>query len=129
MTLVRGRLAPLVALILGLSACQGVALPHTSSSSHPSSAPSAVAADPQRCERLAKRGFTPCPPPPARLALPPTTIRNATNGAVSDATAQQWGRAFQGTEAYYRWAIETNARNALTSGVLTDPSPATIGNL
>jgi hypothetical protein len=54
------------------------------------------------------------------LKLPPTTIKNATNGAVDDATAQKWGRAFQLGQAYYYWAMEQNARDALTSGVLAD---------
>jgi len=63
------------------------------------------------------------------MAVPPTTIRNATNGAVSDATAQQWGRAFQLAQAYYYWAMQNNARAALTSGVLADPSPQAVGNL
>jgi hypothetical protein len=129
MTLFRGRMAPLVALILGLGACQGAGLPHTPAPSHtPTAAPSA-AADAQRCERLAKRGFTPCPPPANRLVLPPTTIRNATNGAVSDATAQQWGRAFQLAQAYYYWALSNGSRRGLTSGVLSDASPSATGNL
>jgi hypothetical protein len=63
------------------------------------------------------------------MQLPPTTIRNATNGAVSDATAQQWGRAFQLTEAYYRWAMQANARAALTGGAFADASIQAVGNL
>lgn len=124
----RGRLVPLIVILLGLSACESGLPGHGPTSPRPSA--SAVApADPQRCARLAKRGFTPCPPTADRLQLPPTTIRNATNGAVSDATAQQWGRAFQLTEAYYRWALQNNVRVALTSGVLADPSPNAVANL
>src|SRR5215472_13861414 len=120
-----GRLVPLVVVLLGLSACtSGPRPPHAHASVAPSAAP-----DPARCERLAKRGFVPCPPAPDRMAVPPTTIRNATNGAVSDATAQQWGRAFQLAQAYYYWAMQNNARAALTSGVLADPSPQAVGNL
>jgi len=116
--------------MLGLSACQGAASPHAQGRATPATAATRPAsADPQRCARLAKRGFTPCPPPAERLQLPPTTIRNATNGAVSDATAQQWGRAFQLAQAYYYWAMQNNARGALTSGVLADPSPAAVANL
>jgi hypothetical protein len=63
------------------------------------------------------------------MQLPPTTIRNATNGAVSDATAQQWGRAFQLAQAYYYWAMQNNARSALTQGVLADSNPNTVTNL
>jgi hypothetical protein len=124
-----GGLVPLVVILLGLSACDvGLPAAHGPASPRPS-APAAASADPQRCARLAKRGFTPCPPAPDRLPLPPTTIRNATNGAVPDATAQQWGRAFQLTEAYYRWALQNNVRVALTSGVLADPSPQAVANL
>jgi len=63
------------------------------------------------------------------MQLPPTTIRNATNGAISDATAQQWGRAFQLAQAYYYWAMQNGARRALTSGILADVSPNTVANL
>ena len=129
MRLFRGRLGLLVVLILGLSACEGASSGHTPPKA-PSSAPSvAVSADPHRCARLAKRGFTPCPPTPDKMPLPPTTIRNATNGAISDATAQQWGRAFQLAQAYYYWAIQSGHRAALTSGALSDPDPQTVGNL
>ena len=119
----------LVVLILGLSACEGVSSGHTSSKAPSPAVSVAVSADPQRCARLAQRGFTPCPPTPDRMQLPPTTIRNATNGAISDATAQQWGRAFQLTEAYYRWAMQNGARSALTSGILADSSLQAVGNL
>lgn len=129
MRLFRSRIWLLVALSLGLSACQGAPSTHTPSGAGPSTAASAaVSADPQRCERLARRGFTPCPPTPDKLQLPPTTIRNATNGAISDATAQQWGRAFQLAQAYYYWAMQHGARSALASGVLADPSPQAVGN-
>src|SRR5215467_11956743 len=129
MRLFRSRLGLLVVLILGLSACEGASSGHTPPKA-PSSAPSvAVSADPQRCARLAKRGFTPCPPTPDKMPLPPTTIRNATNGAISDATAQQWGRAFQLARAYYYWAIQNGVRSGLTSGGFADPSPEAVGNL
>ncbi|HKF78911.1 MAG TPA: hypothetical protein VKF59_22405 [Candidatus Dormibacteraeota bacterium] len=119
----------LVLVVAGLSACSGP-LPATHASPAPrGSAPPSAAADPQRCARLARRGFTPCPPTADRLQLPPTTIRNATNGAVTDATAQEWGRAFQLAQAYYYWAMQHNARGALTSGVLADASPNAVGNL
>jgi hypothetical protein len=123
-----GAMMPLIIVLLGLSACQsGQPTSHASPTAHPSV--TATTPDAQRCARLAKRGFTPCPPTPDRLPLPPTTIRNATNGAVSDATAQQWGRAFQLAQAYYYWAMQNNARSALTSGVLADSSPQAVGNL
>jgi len=123
--LFRSRIGLLVVLIIGLSACEGARSGHTSPSVRQSPAVSgATSADPERCARLARRGFTPCPPTPDKMQLPPTTIRNATNGAISDATAQQWGRAFQLTEAYYRWAMQDNARAALTSGVLAEPAAA-----
>ena len=66
---------------------------------------------------------------PDKMQLPPTTIRNATNGAINDATAQQWGRAFQLAQAYYYWAMQNGARSALTSGVLADASLQAVGNL
>src|SRR5215472_2747190 len=124
----RGTWMPPLIILLALSACQSGPL---SSRASPTSHPSVTAAapDPQRCARLAQRGFTPCPPTPDRLTLPPTTIRNATNGAIPDATAQQWGRAFQLAQAYYYWAMENNARSALTSGVLADSSPQAVANL
>jgi hypothetical protein len=125
-----GGLAPPVAivLLLGLGAC-GLPAGHPSPTPRPTATATASKADPQRCERLAKRGFTPCPPTADKLPLPPTTIRNATNGAIPDATAQQWGRAFQLTEAYYRWALQANARDALTAGGFADPNQNAITNL
>jgi hypothetical protein len=123
-----GAWLPLLAALALASACQ-VGPPTAQTPTPRPSASAHAPADPQRCDRLAKRGFTPCPPTPDRMPLPPTTIRNATNGAVSDATAQLWGRAFQLTEAYYRWALQANARGALTSGVLSEASPQAVGNL
>jgi len=130
MRLFRGRTWLLVVLILGLSACEGAASGHTSSGVK-QSPPARVTAtpDPERCARLAKRGFTPCPPTPDKMQLPPTTIRNATNGAINDATAQQWGRAFQLAQAYYYWAMQNGARSALTSGILADANPNAVTNL
>jgi len=114
-----GAWLPLVAILLWSSACEnGPPIGRASPSAHPTA--SAATPDPQRCARLAQRGFTPCPPTADRLQLPPTTIRNATNGAVPDAKAKEWGRAFQLTEAYYRWAMQANARSALTGGGMAD---------
>lgn len=124
----RGTWMPLLIIVLALSACQsGQPSGHVSPKTHPSV--TSATPDPQRCARLAQRGFRPCPPTADRLQLPPTTIRNATNGAVPDATAQQWGHAFQLAQAYYYWAMENNARSALTSGVLADSSPQAVANL
>jgi hypothetical protein len=117
----------LAALLLAVTACQsGTPQAHSSPSSRASASPSATA-DAARCARLAERHFTPCPPLASELKLPPTTIKNATDGAIDDATAQKWGRAFQLGQAYYYWAIEQNARDPLTAGVLADP--AATGNL
>jgi hypothetical protein len=121
------RFGLLMMAIVGLSACVGGA-PQSQASPTPHPSVAAVV-DQQRCARLAKRGFVPCPPTPDRMPLPPTTIRNGTNGAVSDATARQWGRAFQLAQAYYYWAIQNGARDALTSGALSDPSPYAVTNL
>jgi hypothetical protein len=110
----------LAALLLAVTACQA-GTPQARTSPKPTTSASASAsADAQRCARLAKRGFTPCPPLASQLQLPTTTIKNATNGAIDDATAQKWGRAFQLGQAYYYWVIDQNAREALTSGVLAD---------
>jgi hypothetical protein len=126
----RGQIWLLLALSLGLGACTGAPTGHTPSGSRPSaSATVVVSADPQRCARLAKKGFTPCPPTPDRLQLPPTMIKNATNGAVSDSTSRGWGRSFQVAQAYYYWAMQHGARSALTSGGLSDPSVQAVGNL
>jgi hypothetical protein len=114
--------AVLIALLLAATACS-VGTPQTHNSPTPThSASPSPTADAARCARLAKRGFTPCPPLASQLKLPATTIKNATNGAVDDATVQKWGRAFQLGQAYYYWVMDQNARDALTSGVLTDPS-------
>jgi hypothetical protein len=107
-------------LLLACAACQA-GTPQAHTTPKPSVSPSTTP-DAQRCARLAKRGFTPCPPLASQLKLPPTTIKNATNGAVDDATVQRWGRAYQLAQAYYYWAVETNAREALTSNVLADTS-------
>jgi hypothetical protein len=112
-------------LLLACAACQA-GTPQAHTTPKPTVAPSATP-DAQRCARLAKRGFTPCPPLASQLKLPPTTIKNATNGAVDDATVQRWGHAFQLGQAYYYWVIDQNARDVLTSGVLADPNAA--GNL
>ncbi len=109
-----------VILLVGLAGCgNGQAASHTSPSRRPSPAVSATP-DVARCARLAKLGFTPCPPLPSQMRLPPTTIRNATGGAISDETARRWGRAFQLSQAYYYWVMQHGDRDALTSGALAD---------
>ena len=113
-----------VALLLALTACSvGTPQAHTTPKPSASGTPRPTV-DAARCARLAQRGFTPCPPLPSQLKLPPTTIKNATNGAIDDATAQRWGRAFQLAQAYYYWVIDQNARDVLTSGVLADSNAA-----
>lgn len=126
-TLETRRIALAAALLVALAAlvaCQpGLSQGKSSSTPRPSTAPS-VPADAQRCARLAKLGFSKCPPAPDKLEVPPTTIRNATNGAIDEHTAQRWGRAFQQTEGYYRWAMKANLRDALTSGAFADSAAA-----
>ncbi len=118
-----------VILLVGLAGCgNGQAASHTSPSRRPSPAVSATP-DVARCARLAKLGFTPCPPLPSQMRLPPTTIRNATGGAISDETARRWGRAFQLSQAYYYWVMQHGDRDALTSGALADPSPIAVANM
>src|SRR5256885_2565410 len=82
----------LAVLLLVSTACQA-GTPQAHSTPKPSVSPSPTV-DAQRCARLAKRGFTPCPPLGSQLQLPPTTVKNATNGAVDDATVQRWAHAF-----------------------------------
>ena len=113
----------LAALLVLCVACQSAGNPHGHSSPKPTVAPT-VTPDPQRCARLAKRGFTPCPPLASQLKLPPTTIKNATDGAVDETTVQRWVRAFQLGQAYYYWVMDQNARDVLTSGVLADEGAA-----
>src|ERR1700704_5602779 len=111
----------LAALLLAVTACQA-GTPQARTSPKPSaSASTSASADAQRCARLAKLGFVVCPPSADKIQVPPTTIKNATDGAVDDATAQKWGHAFQLGQAYYYWVLDQNAREALTSGVLADP--------
>jgi hypothetical protein len=110
----------LLSLLVGLAGCgSGQTAASVSPSNRPTSVVSATP-DTARCARLARLGFVPCPPLPSQMKLPPTTIRNATGGAVSDATARRWGRAFQLSQAYYYWVMQHGDRDALTSGALAD---------
>lgn len=124
------RLIAVWALVVALVACQpGQPRAQRSPAPRHSGAPTATP-DPQRCARLAKLGFAQCPPMPDQVEVPKTTIKNLTNGAIDETTAQSWGRAFQQTEGYYRWAMKTNARDALTSGAFAEPkaAPALFGH-
>jgi hypothetical protein len=119
----------LLSLLVGLAGCgSGQTAASVSPSNRPTSVVSATP-DTARCTRLARLGFVPCPPLPSQMKLPPTTIRNATGGAVSDATARRWGRAFQLSQAYYYWVMQHGDRDALTSGALADSSPQAVANM
>jgi len=119
----------LLSLLVGLVGCgSGQTAASVSPSNRPTSVVSATP-DTARCARLARLGFVPCPPLPSQMKLPPTTIRNATGGAVSDTTARRWGRAFQLSQAYYYWVMQHGDRDALTSGALADSTPQAVTNL
>src|ERR671933_509288 len=102
------RIALVVLVAMLAAACQpGSPQAQRSPPPHGTAAPKSTP-DPQRCDRLAKRGFTPCPPTADQLKLPPTTIKNATDGAIDDSTVERWGQAFRLSQAYYYWAMQEN---------------------
>jgi hypothetical protein len=120
-------LAFLAMAVLGLGSCGGSQPKHRPL---PKPRPTlSVQAASARCARLAALGFDPCPPPPSQIQLPKASIRNATDGAISNATAQEWGRAFLRGQAYYYWAIQHDDEQTLRSGVFALSDPTTVGNL
>ncbi len=120
-------LGSLAMVMLALIACGGNQPKHSlPQKSRPILSAQAAKA---RCARLAALGFDPCPPLPSRIQLPKAQIRNGTNGAISNATAELWGMAFLRGQAYYYWAIQHDDEQTLRSGVFALPDPTTVGNL
>src|SRR5437588_6938790 len=115
MTAMRARLVACSAVGLLVAAC-GAASSSARVSSRP--VPGTVSAAPAndfRCENLAHRGITPCPP--AGIALEPIVIRNGTNGAVDDVTARLAGQGYLRAHALYDWAVrQEGADPFLASG-------------
>jgi len=115
----RNGLALLLAAWLYAAACGS-----TSPASRPPPTPSISAAEAAaRCQQLADRHVTPCPPP--GLPLERITIRNGTRGAVSDEDARAQGTAYVRAHALYIWAVRQAAGDAfLLSGALVGSETA-----
>jgi len=110
----RNGLALLLAAWLCAAACGSA-----SSTSRPSATPSAAsaAANAARCQQLADRHVTPCPP--ASLPLGRISIRNGTHGTVADDDARARGAAYVRAHALYVWAVGQAAGDTfLLSGAL-----------
>ncbi|TMC04560.1 MAG: hypothetical protein E6J41_24500 [Chloroflexi bacterium] len=110
------RLFTLAAACVVVAACGSSPVTARRASSPPTPDAAAVA----RCQQLSLRGVTPCPP--ANLALEHISIRNGTNGAVTDAAAREQGAAYLREHALYDWAVRQPGGDAfLTSGALARP--------
>ncbi|HSR22868.1 MAG TPA: hypothetical protein VLW53_04910 [Candidatus Eisenbacteria bacterium] len=121
MSIVRCALVMLLAACLGTTACGSPGAAGKQSPAPPSAVPAADAA--ARCQELADRHVTPCPP--ASLPLERITIRNATHGAVSDDDARMQGQAYLRAHALYVWAVRQDAGDAfLMSGALVPAETA-----
>lgn len=122
MSIVRNALAMLLAACLSATACGSVgAAVKPSSSPPPASATTAAGA--ARCQELADRHVTPCPP--ASLPLERIAIHNATHGAVSDEDARTQGAAYLRAHALYVWAVRQDAGDAfLMSGAIVSSETA-----
>jgi len=120
-SIVRNALFLLLAACLGVTAC-GSAAP--SSASRSTSAPQpASSADAARCQQLANRHVTPCPPP----ALPGEriAIRNGTHGALADGDVRAQGEAYLRAHALYMWAVRQESGDAfLLSGAIVPAETA-----
>jgi hypothetical protein len=112
------RLFTLLAACAVVVACGSAA----ATAKHPLPASSATpdAAAVARCQQLAQRHVTPCPP--ANLALEHIAIHNGTHGAVGDAIAGEEGAAYLREHALYDWAVrQPNGDAFLMSGALVPP--------
>ena len=118
MSIVSIRLLTLLCACLVAVACGSAAVTTKRSPSASTSTPDA--ADAARCQQLAKRSVTPCPP--ANLALEHIAIRNGTHGAVPDAAAREQGVAYLREHALYDWAVrQPNGDAFLMSGAIVAP--------
>jgi len=116
--IVRLRLATVLAACVVAAACGSAVTAVKRSPVAPAATQDAAAV--ARCQQLAQRHVTPCPPaqlPQARIA-----IRNGTNGAVADAEARAQGEAYLRVHALYVWAVRQEAGDAfLLSGAIVPP--------
>jgi len=112
------RLCTLLSVCLVAAACGAAAVTPKRSPSASVATPDAAAI--ARCQVLAERSVTPCPP--ANLALEHIAIHNGTHGAVSDAVARDEGTAYLREHALFDWAVRQQRGDVfLTSGALVPP--------
>jgi hypothetical protein len=120
-SIVRCARAMLLAACLGATACGSLGTSTRASSPPPPSVTSAVDTA-VRCQHLADRHVTPCPP--VSLPLERIEIRNATHG-VSDDDARTQGQAYLRAHALYTWAVRQDAGDAfLLSGAIVPAETA-----
>lgn len=120
MSIVRNALSLLLAACLGVTACGSVA---PSSPSRPVPSPVSSAGAAARCQQLADRHVTPCPP--AALPAERIEIRNGTHGAVTDGDARTQGEAYLRAHALYVWAVhQENGDAFLLSGAIVPTETA-----
>jgi hypothetical protein len=112
------RIFTLLSACLVAVACGSAAVTAKRSPSAPAPMPDTAAT--ARCQQLAMRSVTPCPP--ANLALEHIAIRNGTHGAVTDTDAREQGTAYLREHALYDWAVrQQNGDVFLMSGALVPP--------
>jgi len=110
--------ALLLSSCLAAAACGSAAVTAKRTPSASAATPNAAAV--ARCQQLAARGVTPCPP--ANLALEHIAIRNGTRGAVTDAAVREQGNAYLREHALFDWAVRQQGGDAfLMSGALVPP--------
>jgi hypothetical protein len=117
-SIVRLRLATVLMACVVVAACgsAGTAAKRPAGASTAPADPAAVA----RCQQLAQRHVTPCPP--AALPRERIGVRNDTNGAVADADARAAGEAYLRVHALYVWAVHQDGGDAfLLSGAIVPP--------
>jgi hypothetical protein len=102
-----------------LVACLVVVSCGSAPTARPSVVPAATSAvdAAARCQQLAQRSVTPCPPadlPPEHIA-----VRNGTRGGVSDQEVRTEGQAYLRAHALYVWAVAQEAGDTfLLSGAI-----------
>jgi len=117
----RPRFITLLAAGLAAAACGAAGAPVSRPAAAPPASPTA---DPAvRCQQLAARHVTPCPPAnPRQEAI---TIRNGTHGAVPDPDVRAQGEAYIRAHGLYVWAVHQDTGDAfLQSGAVVDSETA-----
>jgi hypothetical protein len=105
------------------TACGAISAFLPSSGQHVARPSANAATNDLRCESLARRGLSPCPP--GSLELEPIAIKNGTRGTVDDEIVRMDGQAYLRAHALYMWAVgRAEASAILTSGVLAPPDIA-----